>query len=228
MHFYRVMPGYVLNGTTQVVTLIGGFEYAAAYLFTSQASFETNPEETSYTVQGALANQFAVGTLTDRTSNNNALTWEDPTDYMINQMRQIAFRTSLQAAKDNATASNAIQTVQYVAHSSETIYETNFNLVAAAASLNILAVLAIILTYRGWSALGRKFSLSPLEIARAFDAPLLRDTEYNSTWKQITERVGERHVRYGEVDEESHGNDGIRTPPLLFSDEGNIRPPKVK
>jgi hypothetical protein len=209
-----------------MITLIGGFEYAANYLFTSQANFTAGGDGNAYAVQGALANQFMAGNLTDRIE--NTITWQDPTDYMINQLRQIAFRTSLQAAKDNATATDATQTVQYVGSSSETVYKTNFNIVAVAAALNLLAVLAIIPTYRGWWALGRRFSLSPLEIARAFDAPLLRDTEYNSTWEQITERVGERNVRYGEVDEDNQAVDGIRTVQLLFAEEDNVRRPTAR
>jgi hypothetical protein len=220
------MPGIGSGVGAQIITLIGGFEYAANYLFTSQANFTASGDGDAYAVQGALANQFMAGNLTDRIE--NTITWQDPTDYMINQLRQIAFRTSLQAAKDNLTATNATQTVQYVGSSSETVYKTNFNVVAVAAALNLLAVLAIIPTYRGWWAMGRRFSLSPLEIARAFDAPLLRDTEYNSTWEQITERVGERNVRYGEVDEDNQAVDGSRTVQLLFAEEDNVRRPMAR
>ena len=217
------MPGHFIEGEGPALTVMGGFQYAAAYLFTAQANYTSSGAGSNYEVVGALANQFMEGDLTDRFS--HTATWGDPTEYMINQMRQLAFRTSLQAAKDNATASNATQTIAYMGSSTETVYETNFNLVAAAAALNLLAVLAIIPTYRGWWALGRRFTLSPLEIARAFDAPLLRDTEYNSTWKQITERVGEHTVRYGEIDEESQADDGIKNAQLLFADQNKVRRP---
>jgi hypothetical protein len=141
--------------------VFGGFEYAASYLFTSNAVFQGDNSVDSNTISGALANQFMSDAV------QGTQTFSDPTDYMINQMRQIALRTSLQAAKDNATASNARQTIQYTGNSAATIYSTNFRFIAAAAALNLLAVFAILLTYRGWWTLGRRFSLSPLEIARA-------------------------------------------------------------
>jgi hypothetical protein len=206
-HDPRKEQGHFVNNS--YLSVMGGFQYAANYLFTSHANYTyTNYGGVNYDMAGALANQFMEGDLTARI--NHTATWRDPTDYMINQMRQLAFRTSLQAANDNPTASNATQTVEYVGRTSETVYETNFGFIAAAAALNLLAVLAIIPTYRGWWALGRQFSLSPLEIARAFDAPILRDTEYNSTWKQISELVGERSVRYRDFNEEMLSDDGIK------------------
>jgi hypothetical protein len=210
-----------------VTTVIGGFQYAADYLFSSYANYTIDRAKGSYyVVAGALANQFMQGNITARA--DHTATWGDPTDYIMNQMRQLAFRTSLQAARDNSTASNATQTVEYQGTNSQTVYETNFGFVAAAAALNFLAVLAIIPTFRGWWALGRNFTLSPLEIARAFDAPLLRGTEYNSTWEQITDRVGDRYVRYRGVNEESLSDTGQKSVPLLFTNDGKRRGPMTR
>jgi hypothetical protein len=165
-----------------------------------------------------LANQFSGDSAESRY-------FLDPTDYMINQMRQIAFRASVHAAKENATASNATQTVQYNGTSAETIYVTNFTLIAAAALLNLLAVIAILPTYRGWWKLGRQFSLSPLEIARAFNAPLLRGTEPNATWEQISERVGDHKVQYGEVIQDVKTDFHTQPIDLLFANSKHVRDP---
>jgi hypothetical protein len=201
-------------------TVLGGFEYAAAYLFTSTAVFEGGNAVLSNKVSGALANQFMV--------NTENQTFSDPTDYMINQMRQIAFRTSLQAAKDNATASNATQTIRYGGTSAVTIYKTDFTLIGIASALNLLTIMAIIPIYRGWWELGRKFSLSPLEIARAFDAPLLRKAESNATWREIARKVGNRNVTYGEIARRaSTGQDGGETVELLFADAKDVRYPTL-
>jgi hypothetical protein len=152
-------------------------------------------------------------------------TFSDPTDYMINQMHQIAFRTSLQAAKDNATASKAQQTVRYRGNSAPTIYSTNFKLIAAAAVLNNLAVIAILMTFKGWWTLGRKFSLLPLEFARAFSAPLLRGADSNATWREISEQVGKRNVKYGEISDETASDAEIEIVELLFANSRDIREP---
>jgi hypothetical protein len=190
----RYYPGpYSRDGSN---TVMGGFGYAADYLFTSTASISGGNAVDTNTLKGALANQFMVG------NPNLDPYWLDPTNYMINQIRQIAFRASVQAAKDNATSSNATQFIQYTGDSAETIYVTDFRLIAIAAFLNILAIIVILPTYRGWWKLGRQFSLSPLEIARAFGAPLLRETESNATWEHISEQVGARKVKYGYIDGE--------------------------
>lgn len=182
-------PGHNTGG----YTLIGGLQYAASYLFSSNADYRFGGPVTTWTVSGTLANQFM------QNSNNSIKTWGDPTDFMINQLRDISFRIALQAAKDNATAGNATQTVEYTGSRSETVFVSNFSLVAAASAVNIVAVLAVLLTFKGWWALGRAVSLSPLEIAKAFDAPLLRDAESNATSGQLGRQVEEFQVRYGDV-----------------------------
>lgn len=191
----------------------------ADYLFSANAIFNENLGVTQYQISGSLANQFMAGDLGALI--NHTVYWTDPTDYMLNQLRQIAFRMSLQAAKDDANASNATQTVSYTGTSTKTIFTTNFSLVAVAASLNILAVVAILPTYYGWWALKRKSSMSPLETARAFAAPLLRDAGANGGWREILEKVGERSVKYTKVDNDIHGSltrDAINGP-LFFVEE---------
>jgi hypothetical protein len=191
----------------------------ADYLFSANAIFTENLGVTQYQISGSLANQFMAGDLGALI--NHTVYWTDPTDYMLNQLRQIAFRMSLQAAKDDAKASNATQTVSYTGTSTKTIFTTNFSLVAVAASLNILAVVAILPTYYGWWTLKRKSSMSPLETASAFAAPLLRDAGANGGWREILEKVGERSVKYMKVDNDIHGSltrDAMNGP-LFFVEE---------
>lgn len=187
-------------------TLIGGLQYASAYLFNSNANYRFGGTVQTWTVTGTLANQFI--------QNNNptsGYTWADPTDFMINQLRDISFRISLQAAKDNITAGNASQTVQYTGSRSETIFVSDFGLVAAASVVNILAVLAVLLTFKGWWKLGRDVSMSPLEIAKAFDAPLLRNVESNATCGQIGKQAEGNEVSYGDVGvQRADGNGAAR------------------
>lgn len=189
------MNSTIIDGN---MDLMGGFGWVADYLFTSQALYTDDGSGETYHLNGSLANQFMSGGLDNLV--NFTVYWTDPTDYMLNQLRQIAFRISLQAAKDDPKASNATQTVTYTGKSTPTIFTTHFSLIAIAAALNILAVVAILPTYHGWWALKRKSSLSPLETARAFDAPLLKDTNVDGSWRQILEKIGERSVRYRKVD----------------------------
>lgn len=177
-------------------TVIGGFEYVANYLFTSQADIGRDNSIPTDQVTGALANQF----MSLNSSDLSEFYWSDPSDYMINQLRQIAFRASLQAAKDNATASNATQTVAYAGKKLSTIYVTNFTLVAVAVCLNLAAVVSVTATFWGWWALGRSFTRSPLETARAFDAPLLRDVDDHVVGVPLSTNVRNRRVKLGTTD----------------------------
>ncbi len=70
--------------------------------------------------------------------------------------------------------------------------------------------------------------MSPLEIARAFDAPLLRKAESNATWREIARKVGNRNVTYGEIDRRAGtGQDGGETVELLFTDAKDVRYPTL-
>lgn len=143
---------------------------------------------------------------------------------MTNQMHQIACPASVQAAKDNAMASNATQISHYTGSGAKTIYLT-ISRSLPSRLLNVLAVIAILPTYRRWRRLGREFLLSLLEIVRAFDALLLRGTESNATWKQISERVGDCRVRDREVSQDSRRDDGGQTVKLQFADAKDARGP---
>lgn len=135
--------------------------------------------------------------------NSSPPNWADPSNSMINQMRQIASHASVQPAKDNTTACNVTQIVRYA----RTIFITDCTVITITTLLNIPAKPVILLTCREWWKLGRDFSLSPLEIARAFNAPLLQDSESNATWGHFTDQLSTWRAKHGYMDDEKRGND---------------------
>jgi hypothetical protein len=145
--------------------------------------------------------------------------WDDLTDDMISMLQELTFRTAISPKVLNnpitgeitypsgpdtsiispdLTATN--RTVQQQANVSmtfdETVYAVRYGWLMAAFTLVVLACLAILPTHRGWWLLGRPVSLSPLEIAKAFDAPLLRDADANGTSKELARAIGDVRVRY--------------------------------
>lgn len=78
-----------------------------------------------------------------------------------------------------------------------TVYATHPGWLAGAFAVIVLACLSIIPTYWGWWHLGRPVSMSVLEIAKAFDAPLLRDLDPNGSAEEHLRIVGRTRVRYG-------------------------------
>ncbi|KAH5348573.1 hypothetical protein HBI49_198500 [Parastagonospora nodorum] len=174
---------------------IGGFEYAANYLFTSKATFVFVGARSSIRMTGSLANEVVRGPLTG---------WEeeflDPMDAMLDKMREIAFRTAVRVGRDQPNnITDADQTTTFEGLKTRSIYVTDFRYMLAAGVLSIMSVIAISLPFHGWWQLGRTVSLSPLEIAKAFDAPILAQIGSNldlSDSKNLGSVAGVR-VQYG-------------------------------
>jgi hypothetical protein len=55
-------------------------------------------------------------------------------------------------------------------------------------------------SFNGYWELGRRFSMSPVETAKAFNAPLLRNDDSNASIKNLVEELGHLKVKYGAVE----------------------------
>lgn len=80
-----------------------------------------------------------------------------------------------------------------------TVYRSNYYYLAGAVVVTILAAIMIGCVLHGYSELGRRMSNSPIEIAKAFNAPLLRSEDGNAPIDDLIKEVGYRSVRYGAV-----------------------------
>lgn len=82
------------------------------------------------------------------------------------------------------------------------VYLVHYVYAGVATGLSYITSLLILLLLRGvFSSHGRVFSMSPLEIAKAFNAPILDDAASNLTGKQLATvaNISDRHVAYGEI-----------------------------
>ncbi|KAH7358536.1 hypothetical protein B0T11DRAFT_284652 [Plectosphaerella cucumerina] len=91
---------------------------------------------------------------------------------------------------------HVLQTRQVAVFKANTVYAV------VAVGISLTATVLISLLFGGWRRLGRRFSASPLEVAKAFDAPLLRRAGSNIPGGEISKYHGDVKVRYGEVVEE--------------------------
>jgi hypothetical protein len=85
-------------------------------------------------------------------------------------------------------------------------YMTNFDFMAAGVVTTLIAVLLVVPAYWKYGQLGREVTLGPIEVASAFQAPILtqgRRYGVKETGKvdDLLKDVGERKVMYGFVDE---------------------------
>ena len=80
------------------------------------------------------------------------------------------------------------------------VFEVQYEYMLGAFALMLLSVVSICYILKGWWVLGRDVSMSPLEIAKAFNAPFLKSNESsNAEIKRLLKDIGERRVKYGEV-----------------------------
>lgn len=106
------------------------------------------------------------------------------------------------------------------------LYHTEWRFFWGGASVQIFCVAVVAITYWNWWTLGRAVSFSPIEIAKAFDAPLLRTMPPNLDADALAERLTDRRVRYGAVDVWDVEANNQPVGRLLFADPGNVCQPR--
>ncbi|KAE9965356.1 hypothetical protein BLS_007692 [Venturia inaequalis] len=174
----------------------------------------------------------------------------DPTEYIIQELNNVAFRASLYYAtstwndwryadapetpigsQENQTQyyesaaykaayqkyqdrasdflANQTATLPFIANvvgdqfSATLQYQTNLGFMFGAIFTMFFCVLCVLPSYWGFWELGRKVTLGPMEIASAFQAPVLDHPTVSRTGGEVNillKEVGERRVRYGEIE----------------------------
>lgn len=142
------------------------------------------------------------------------LTWKDPMPSMVSKMQSLAFRTTIAmaTAPDSLFApalterdlsdlrSTWTQRVSTTGSRTMHLYRASPPLVALGIAVSLIGVIAVVPLYWGFWEMGRKVSLNPLELARAFGAPLMDGLDGNTTPDMISVERGGVHVKYGAVD----------------------------
>lgn len=94
-------------------------------------------------------------------------------------------------------------------------YRTSFEYVGGALAATFITVIFVLPVYWGFWQLGRKVTLSPLEITNAFGAPITRPDHqkgYHADFDQVLEDIGHRRVQYGQMVDAPPGQMGIAEP----------------
>ena len=92
----------------------------------------------------------------------------------------------------------------------ETVYVSHRGWMLGAFAAMALAFFGILPLFASWAELGRDVSLNPIETARAFDAPLLRDSDPNGTASELVAgRLGGLRVRYGAAQPKTGEQDSL-------------------
>ncbi|KAK5174616.1 Serine carboxypeptidase 3 [Saxophila tyrrhenica] len=110
----------------------------------------------------------------------------------------------LDARMDPGIAAQTNTTVEGTTVGDQNVFRTDYWWFLAAALVEITCICFVAPTYWGYWRLGRSMSFSPLEIAKAFEAPLLAGCHSNSTGRDLARAVGDMPVKYG-----SEGSDEL-------------------
>jgi len=110
-------------------------------------------------------------------------------------------RVSVTNASAPYTAFPHSQMIQMNRTRTVQVFESNYYYLAGALIVMLLAVVVVVPIFYGFWELGRDVSMSPLEIANAFEAPLFHETNSNMTAEDIVKCSGNMVVQYGSIDD---------------------------
>ncbi|KAK2800690.1 hypothetical protein FQN50_008000 [Emmonsiellopsis sp. PD_5] len=129
-------------------------------------------------------------------------TFDDPADDMKRNIHELMFRTALAAVSAPGNEKNRAKmnkTIVVEQTNKELVFQARYEYLGGALVVMLAALLAVSMTYYGWWQLGRKMSMSPIEMARVFNAPLLKGAPSNAKIRDLLAEVGKTRVRYGEM-----------------------------
>ncbi|MCJ1340724.1 hypothetical protein MMC09_006020 [Bachmanniomyces sp. S44760] len=173
---------------------------------------------------GSTANQYAMLDPGDESNGSNCtLRFSNPMNDLVNSARELMFRTAVGAAN-----SSNIQHISARQVASHPIYQSEYLFLGLATAITAFAVSIVTLTFNGYWRLGRPVTMSPVETAKAFNAPIWRNKDSNAKTKALLKEVGSRSVRYLIAGGNDH-HDGRRSggSDALKEEQGRLERPAI-
>lgn len=175
--------------------------------------------------ENPIANQFV--TAESDLMDGFDVAWSDPIDTIIAAANEISLRAAIQLTSQNTTWACATctqpevyspnltavnrtisQQVSATTVDSYNAYQTDLAWLLSGCAVIVFVCIAIAPMYWGSWNLERQFSLNPLETAKAFDAPLLRDANANSSPLAWSRTMKQTRLRYGPGIDVDNASDG--------------------
>ena len=143
--------------------------------------------------------------------------YSDPRPYVMKDINKIVVWAGSAIASQNGSYKSYLESqtnpnlpmhtqVNGQRTGSHSVFHTDYAWFIAAALVETLCLAFIAPTYWGWWKLGRDMSFSPLEIAKAFRAPMLDEYHSNSRGRHIAKAGGDTRLRYGVIELDSSGD----------------------
>jgi len=239
---------------TENIFLLGGFVQVMKDLFQGYILFDT--QEASPAIRGTGPRQYINSTSISRKVEGkiSGFTYDilDPLDDFSKTLDEVCLRYALKSIPTNREPNSGFvdpggvfqsealaaiktplskdQTVELSESTVVAVYKVRYVFTLAALGVTLAASLSVSFLLAGWRRLGRDFSVSPLEVAKAFDAPLLRDVGSNVSAEEMAKELrAAPRVRYGEVWEGGPGKQGEEdggVPRLMVDETGRVSAPR--
>lgn len=132
---------------------------------------------------------------------------------MMATVRELAFRTAYKAADPN-NITNVITMTDGEETRNVLVYKSNFKFLGLALMITFFGLVCILPTFTGFWNLGRRVSMNPLEIAKAFNGVRMQHADSNSNIDMLLKEIGKEPVRYGAVS----GNKLMMEDPVVVAD----------
>ena len=177
--------------------LAGLNNFFGYYLYANVTEmFDTYINRSTYSGPSMIADLFfqpEAASYDNQTFSRCGLKWSSPTEYVLNSMHEFMFRAALRVGNGTDPQSfTARRTIPALVFRSDERY------LAAALTLILLALLALVALLWGWWRLKRPVTLSPLETARTLGAPALQTNTPDATINEILRERGDVTFRVNE------------------------------
>lgn len=179
--------GYEGSGMGTSPSSLGGLALIADRKYSSTAELYMNGSPFQLFSTGSSAVEYL-----DPIADQNNATWLDPTNDMLSAVREIMFRYAVQISN-----SSAVQSVSADTTYQRTVYQSDYHFLGYAIIFMGLAIIVTCVNVLGWWDLGRSFNLGPFEMAKAFNAPYLADTDFITTNEKAFKNISKRKIQYG-------------------------------
>ena len=175
-------------------SIFGGFAFALNNRYGSIGHLAfAGAIVTRYFSTGSVAPQYVTPDSIGSGNDCNPR-YSNPLPDLTEHAREFMFRTAI--AWGNSTTVQSFPASQV---KDRLVYESRYLFLGLSVLSSSLAMIAVTSIFHGYWHLGRKMTMSPLEIAKAFNAPILGDQDSNAKASDLVKSAGDRAVRFGAV-----------------------------
>ncbi|KAF2816631.1 uncharacterized protein BDZ99DRAFT_494425 [Mytilinidion resinicola] len=172
-------------------SLMGGYMSTGAWLERSNVYHPTSPLSSLF---------YDANVSYPPSAEYCGISFKSPTDYVLTSFFEFMLRSALDVARNASDYHQDLKpyTTNFTSHftGTELHYHSDFRYLAGAIVIIFIGLLAVVFLLWGWWELGRSVSLSPLETAKAFGAPITSGAGHEKEADRIIKEVGHEKVAY--------------------------------